>query len=69
MTTLYIRTPTDDPHSMSAEFPGFAECGATLIDAKEVTEAQALIWLGNRRCHVCFPGHAAHLTAGRRRAA
>jgi hypothetical protein len=54
---LYIRSPGDAPHRMATDFPGFADCGATLLDATEITEAQAQVYLGNVRCQTCFPSH------------
>lgn len=55
MTTLYIRTPDDSPHLMSSQFPGFGECGVTLLAAKAIAELQVLKFLAGRRCHACLP--------------
>lgn len=55
---LYIRTPNDPPHARHAKEPGIARCGQPLGLAKEITEAQALVFLNNRRCGRCFPGHS-----------
>lgn len=54
---LYIRWPSDDPHKLSDIRPEQAKCGVPLAGAKEITEAQALVHLQDRRCPACFPHH------------
>ncbi len=57
---LYLRTARDMPHGrMYAEAPQ-AICGVDLSQAKSITEEQALVHLGNVRCHSCFPGWSTH---------
>ena len=57
MTMLWIRSADDDPHAMDPQTPGLAKCGEILLNAKAITEAQAVIYMDNRRCSGCFPGH------------
>jgi len=57
MTTFYIRSIEDDPHAMDPEVPGLSKCGENMLRAKGISEAQAIIHLGDRRCPKCFPGH------------
>lgn len=57
MTTLHIRSADDNPHAMDPETPGLSKCGEILLNAREITEAQAIIWLNDRRCSGCFPGY------------
>lgn len=56
--TLYIRRPGDDPHTQNLSRPAEALCGVPLIGAKEITEVQALVYLGDRRCVRCSPRHS-----------
>lgn len=68
---LYIRTPEDDPHAADDTVPEMSRCGVVLygtrVKAVSITEAQALIHLGNRRCAACFPGWAHTIAAAHRR--
>lgn len=57
---LFIRSRHDAPHRASA-LPEFAECGAVLLRAEPITEAQALVFLDDARCLDCFPGWGLHL--------
>ena len=58
--SLYIRTPIDLPHAASEDDSlgenALARCGVILVDAKEITEKQALVFCRDARCHECFPG-------------
>lgn len=54
---LYIRWPSDDPHTASQIRPGQAKCGVPLTGSKEITENQTLVHLDDRRCPRCFPHH------------
>ncbi len=62
--SLWIRTPADQPHAASEDdslgTDALARCGVILVDAKEITEAQAEKYLGDARCPACFPGWAHH---------
>ena len=64
MTALYIRWPNDDPHAKHEFRPGVARCGAVLIKAAEISEKQALVFLGDRRCPQCFPHQGSKLGVG-----
>lgn len=55
--SLYIRSAEDNPHAMDPEVAGLAKCGEVLLRAIEITEAQAIIWLDDRRCSGCYPGY------------
>ena len=61
---LYLRFFGDEPHRRNPA-TGNASCGVNLRGSKEITDKQALVWLGNRRCHGCFPFHSA--TEGQKR--
>lgn len=71
MTVLYIRSIADMPHALGTEnsLIPVAVCGVVLSAAEQITEAQALIFLGNRRCSDCFPGRGHHTGQMRRHAA
>jgi hypothetical protein len=58
---LYIRYAEDDPHRASEIRPGSAHCGVPLAGAQAITEKQALVYLGDRRCKTCWPNHGIHL--------
>lgn len=57
---LYIRSLNDPPHARRLMETHLARCGVPLALAKGITEAQALVYLSNNRCHRCFPNHSAH---------
>jgi hypothetical protein len=47
------------PHAIGRQY-GRARCGEWLAGAQKITELQALVYLGDRRCVGCFPGAASH---------
>lgn len=51
---LYIRNLNDPPHQRNPKAPLVARCGVSLFAAKKISEAQALVYLKNRRCKTCF---------------
>lgn len=51
---LFIRSLIDPPHRRNPKAPLVARCGVSLFTAKEITEAQALVYLKGRRCKTCF---------------
>jgi hypothetical protein len=55
---LYIRHPNDLPHTPDDDL-SVTKCGIWLAGAKEITEAQALVFCKNARCPKCFPGWTA----------
>jgi hypothetical protein len=59
VTTLYIRSALDMPHAIGRQY-GLARCGQSLGGAQKITELQALVFLGDRRCVRCFPSAASH---------
>jgi hypothetical protein len=62
---LYIASPADRPHGES-DLPGLTVCGKNLAGMEPISESQALVFLGDARCHGCFPGHAqSRSTAGK----
>jgi hypothetical protein len=54
---LFILSADDDPHRAHPHRPTIAVCGIPLKGSIVITEAQALIWLDDRRCLHCFPHH------------
>lgn len=58
----YMRSAEDRPHQAHEYLPGQSVCGLPLVGAKEVTEAQIVVHLGNKRCPSCLgigrPGRA-----------
>jgi hypothetical protein len=55
MPDLYIRFGGDLPHTPD-DVEHTAKCGVYLGHARKISEAQALVYLGNPRCPTCFPG-------------
>lgn len=68
MTALYLTSRLSDPHDVSADDPSLTHCGRSLQGAVEITELQAEVFLGGRRCPSCFPGFATSTLAMARRA-
>lgn len=69
MTKLYIRTSADNPHRLHDTNRNWFACGQPIVGARAITEAQALVFLENRRCPGCFPAHSQHEGHVHRRAA
>lgn len=59
--TLYLRSPGDMPHLQDPARPAQSRCRLPLTGARAITEAQALVWLGDARCSVCDPAHKYHV--------
>jgi hypothetical protein len=57
---LWIGSPADSPHSHSFTHPASAKCGRPMLGMRQITDKQALVYLGNARCTSCFPGWVAH---------
>jgi hypothetical protein len=53
MTRLFLAPGQEIPHMKHPFGPATTACGRPLNDMKEITEVQALVWLGNRRCKRC----------------
>jgi hypothetical protein len=54
---LFILSTADDPHRAHPHRPTIAVCGVPLKGAIVITEAQALVYLADRRCQGCEPHH------------
>lgn len=53
LISLYIGHREDLPHA--AQDGQFTRCGWPLRDMKKISEKQAQVFLGDRRCGSCFP--------------
>ena len=51
--TLYIGHAQDHPHA--AHDGAWTRCGYPLGKLRKITDKQALVYLGDRRCPACFP--------------
>lgn len=54
---LFVRHIGDPPHLQNPDRPAQTICRKPLLGAKQITAAQALVWLGDQRCTVCDPSH------------
>lgn len=62
--TWYMRSADDQPHRAHPVLPRQSACGLWLAGAKEITEAQIIVFLGGKHCPQCagigrVPGVAA----------
>lgn len=53
MTRLFLAPNQETPHTEHPFGPATVACGKPLVGMREITETQALVWLGNRRCQRC----------------
>lgn len=53
MTTLYLGSAHDAPHSQHPYMPATTACGKPMVGLQEITATQALVYLSDRRCKDC----------------